>query len=403
MAIIVTGNTSNPKEETSSVREKRLLFIERVFWFLGPAAILSLFIIIKAEQLLQETWRSDNFGFMDAIDNSIRWLFADATGSIFIALLITIFPLLYALIFGKYPLESMRNARLHRTESKPFTIKDGAPNQETTTINQAQSQTSKSPQPKKEIALPSLAQAAVTPLISDTKSIINSDLASNDLLARFASTSRELADGIYNRAGVYLLVGVMVAFSGLIFFYISTSNLSGSNSVTADIKTVHSNIEKDGITLVDTNTALSGRAVDLPNKEPQTNPVDNESTNKQKNTSLDHTDMYLSLASRIGVLLFIETIAFFFLRQYRTAMEEFRYYEAVKRRREEMLFLFKTMENSPTKIDPMELIKIGQFFSSAGKLSKDETTEIIESKKLEKDELAILEKVIDAVKESKKA
>ncbi|MFZ2406097.1 MAG: hypothetical protein WAW41_13235 [Methylobacter sp.] len=396
MATIVTGNTSNPKEESNWVREKRFLIIERMVWFLGPMAILFIFVIMTAAN-----FASPMSSIMEETSDATRWIFTHRPEYIYSALLVTIFPLLYVLIFGQYPLESMRNARLHRIESKTFTIKHGALKQETTTINKVPPQTSKSSQPKKEIAVPSsLVQAAVTPLISDTKSI---GLTSNDLLAKFALTSKELADGIYNRAGVYLLVGVMVAFSGLIFFYISTSNLPGSNSVTADIKAVHSNIEKEGVTLDDANTALSGGAADLPNKKTQTNSVGNESTNTQKNTSLDHTDMYLSLASRIGVLLFIETIAFFFLRQYRTAMEEFRYYEAVKRRREEMLFLFKTMENSPTKIDPMELIKIGQFFSSAGKLSKDETTEIIESKKLEKDELAILEKVIDAVKESKKA
>jgi hypothetical protein len=42
---------------------------------------------------------------------------------------------------------------------------------------------------------------------------------------------------------------------------------------------------------------------------------------------------------RFGILFFIETIAFFFLRQYRTAMDEYRYFEAIKRKREENFVL----------------------------------------------------------------
>ena len=37
-----------------------------------------------------------------------------------------------------------------------------------------------------------------------------------------------------------------------------------------------------------------------------------------------------------GILFFIEFVAFFFLRQYRSAMDEFPVYDAIRRNREEI-------------------------------------------------------------------
>lgn len=108
------------------------------------------------------------------------------------------------------------------------------------------------------------------------------------------------------------------------------------------------------------------------------------------------------LAPKFGILFFIELVAFFFLKQYRSAMDEFRYYEAVQRKREEILVLIKLAFDGGKGAEVLELVKNGCFFSEGKVLGKDQSTEIIESRKLEKSELEILDKVIEVVSRSKK-
>ena len=108
------------------------------------------------------------------------------------------------------------------------------------------------------------------------------------------------------------------------------------------------------------------------------------------------------MAPRFGILFFIELIAFFFLRQYRSAMDEFRYFEAIKRCREETLALMRIAEDSGLKISPIDWVNSGSFYSKAGLIQKDQSSEIIESRKLEKNELELMEKVLEVLSRSKK-
>ena len=83
-------------------------------------------------------------------------------------------------------------------------------------------------------------------------------------------------------------------------------------------------------------------------------------------------------------------------------MDEFRYYEAIKRHREEILVLLRIGHDQNRPVDTFELIKLGQFFSVAGRLQKEESTELLETRKLEKNETAVLEKAIDAIVQIRK-
>lgn len=159
-----------------------------------------------------------------------------------------------------------------------------------------------------------------------------------ELLDYYAAASRDLSSKLFSRAGVYLLVGLIVAFTGLGFFYTQTIVFN----------------------------------------QPE-----------------DYQAIY-KLIPNIGILFFIEFIAFFFLRQYRSAMDEFRYYEAIKRKREEIYVLVKYANEEGKSIDPLEFIK-NDFFSKSPILHQGETTEIIESKKLEKSEIELLEKIISVI------
>lgn len=200
-----------------------------------------------------------------------------------------------------------------------------------------------------------------------------------ELFASYAFSSRRLADDIYLRAGVYLLVGVILAFLGLAFFYTETG------------KTIY--LERAGEDRQEA-TSEPTKAISL---------MSQTISSEEQQLSALGPSLLLTMAPKFGILFFIELLAFFFLRQYRSAMDEFRYYEAIKRNREEMLALIVMLDKSEKPVDAMELLKIGSFFSKGGSiLSAGSSTEIIETRKLEKNELDLLDKVVDVVSRSKK-
>lgn len=158
-------------------------------------------------------------------------------------------------------------------------------------------------------------------------------------LTKLTLSSRQLAKSIYSRSGVYLLIGVLIAFSGLVFFYLQTTI-----------------------------------------------------TNRP-----DATSLLIALAPNFGILFFIEFIALFFLKQYKSAMDEFRYYESLQRSREETLALVKLIKESGEILNIYELIEKCGFRSTSEKLETGQTTELLESKKLNKDEAEIFSKILDIV------
>lgn len=185
----------------------------------------------------------------------------------------------------------------------------------------------------------------------------------DEVLAWMALSSRKISRSIYTRAGVYLLVGASVAFSGLMFFYMMSARSPASKAYVPEVARVEANPENS------------------PHVEWQAG--------------------LLELAPRFGILFFIEFVAFFFLRQYRAAMEEFRYYEALKRRREELWLMIKIFQGSGKDWDLSALIKEQHFYTVAGRMGKEDTTEIIESRKLEKDDLELLVRILEVVKAKK--
>lgn len=236
-----------------------------------------------------------------------------------IAGLVFIFPIVFRLIFGVLPLEFLR---LSRTRGEhPSVINIGG-----------------------DYLGGPLPGATSTPL-ENKRPFVGETITPQSLLFDYATNSRDLAKGIYGRAGVYLLVGVLVAFSGLFFFYSQTGGLV----VPPDVST-----------------------------------------------------LLLVLAPKFGILFFIEFVAFFFLRQYRSAMDEFRYYEAVARTREEVVALLGIAKEAGAPLQPMELVKHEAFFSKGTVLAKGQTTEIIEARRMEKSEIDLLEKIVETLARAKK-
>lgn len=248
-----------------------------------------------------------------------QYILQDYYWDVIIAGLVLIFPVFFKLIFGFLPLELIRSNREQQKQPSVINIRGDY-----------------------VVSSPSKASDKADQLDSI---ITKSSLTGKELLLNHAESSRNLAKGIYGRSGVYLLVGVLVAFSGLAFFYSQTAGLA------------------------------------LP---------------------IDPSVLLFSLAPKFGILFFIEFVAFFFLRQYRSAMDEFRYYEAVARKREEVSALLGIANDSGVSIELMELIKHDSYFSKGSVLNKDQTTEIIETRKMEKGEIDLLEKVVDTLAKTKK-
>lgn len=165
-------------------------------------------------------------------------------------------------------------------------------------------------------------------------------VGSRTLLRHLVKESSELSVKLFNRAAVYMLVGVAIAFLGLGVFWALTGGDPG----------------QDASSLVE---RLPG------------------------------------LAARFGILFFIESIAFFMLRQYRVAMDEFRHFHQVARMREDSLAVLILAEerNEPVEFDA--LVGACGFFREAGRLNQGETTELLEATKGATDDLKLIERVLD--------
>jgi len=157
-------------------------------------------------------------------------------------------------------------------------------------------------------------------------------------LLELAVNSRKLAEAIFSRAGAFLFAGSFFALSGMLFFYFSTPDL-------------------------------------------------NENNNSET--------MIILFAKSFGILLFIEFVAFFFLRLYKSAMDEFRYYESIQRSREETAAIVKLLREKDKEIDVYQLVEKCGFRSGIEKLDSGQTTDLLESKKLTKDETEIFNKILD--------
>jgi len=94
----------------------------------------------------------------------------------------------------------------------------------------------------------------------------------------------------------------------------------------------------------------------------------------------------ISILPRIAILIFIEITAGFFLKQYRTAMEEYRYFEEIQRQREYALTAYVLRRDHPKNDLLVDLSKSLMEAKPVGVLDKDETTAILETQKHSKNE-----------------
>lgn len=221
-----------------------------------------------------------------------------------LATLLILTPVLFKLIFGKLPLEYLRSKREGTQEVKI---------QDSHNIN------------------------VVVQQQTHEEKLENYNL-------QCINESKAIAERVFTRSGVYLLVGCLIAFIGVAIFY---------------------------------------------------SPI------FQQTNSTDITQRLLDYLPRFGALFFIEFIAFFFLKQYRIMLEEYRYYEAIKRKRQDNMNLIELIEMHKDNLELLKLLTENISQTVITKLSNGETTEILETQKIINQDMDIFSKFTDLIKEIK--
>jgi hypothetical protein len=277
-------------------------YAEYAFWFLA-GTVISLPLLLKII-----FFRYPAEGILDSM------------GSFVATISVWGFPLLYRQIFGSLPLEHIRGSVAVQKPGPPKGVDVGNIHAGgNVVINMSPAQA-----------------AGAIETVADLDRI--NSLGSAELLGLYSIASDAICKRIYARAGVYLLVGVIISFVGLGIFYL--------------------------------------RSRDIPT-----------------GTSIIEHGLYL--LPGFGVLFFVEFVALFFLRQYRSAMDEFRYFESIKRHREETLVALKICSESSAKTSIQHMLKNLNLYSGSPKLARGETTDLLESRKMQKDEIVLFEKALD--------
>jgi hypothetical protein len=86
-----------------------------------------------------------------------------------------------------------------------------------------------------------------------------------------------------------------------------------------------------------------------------------------------------------GVLIFVEAIAWFLLRQYRALIEDYKWFHRLYMKRANYLAAIRILEKTPVRPEDMFLAASLVHEDLSGKLRKDETTEALEKLKISED------------------
>ncbi len=195
-------------------------------------------------------------------------------------------------------------------------------------------------------------------IVSLKKNYTNENLANainneGNILESYMNKSENISKSIFNRANSYLFIGSIIALLGVLFFYFQSIDVANEFS--------------------------------------------------KANAAMNNSLLILEILPRVGSLIFVESIAFFFLRLYRRNMEEFRYYDSIARQRENQFIIFKLSEDYKNNIEHFEsLINLFSFNNDPNKMTKEETNSIIESEKVFGKESEFLNKLIEIIKAAKK-
>lgn len=169
------------------------------------------------------------------------------------------------------------------------------------------------------------------------------------LLAHNIQESKTNAERLFSQSRVYLFWGCMIAIAGVVVFFYSSNN-SIVDTFFKDILSKNDSISIIGVKILE----------------------------------------YLP---RFGVLFFIEYIAFFFLKQYRILMEEYRYYEAIKRERQDLLSVYLLVKECGNNYEVLNMM-IDYMDKHSAKVPMITGSHKIKTEKIINEDMDILSKVI---------
>lgn len=185
-------------------------------------------------------------------------------------------------------------------------------------------------------------------------------LVIQSLMSHYIQESKANSERLFSQSRTYLLLGCIIAISGVCVFFF----LNDSESI---------NNIKD---LCQNNNSLFNILI----------------------------WRFLSILPRFGVLFFIEYIAFFFLKQYRILMEEYRYYESIKRERQDLLTAYLSIKEIEDKKEASDLL-LKFMDKHSAIVPQISGTHKLKTEKLVYDDLDLLSKItalIQAVKSNEK-
>jgi hypothetical protein len=121
--------------------------------------------------------------------------------------------------------------------------------------------------------------------------------------------------------------------------------------------------------------------------------------------SLEISQQLFTLLPRFGILFFIEYVAFFFLKQYRILMEEYRYYEAIKRDRQNLLSIYYLVDKYKDEKEILELMNnyIDKHSAEIPKYSGDNRVKMEKSLNEDMDLISKIIKMIQVIKSTDKS
>jgi len=189
-------------------------------------------------------------------------------------------------------------------------------------------------------------------------------------LFRMVESSKRKEVSASSLALLLLIAGILTAFSGVYFFYTVTS--------------IDSNGPVHLISRLNLGDATKNLVESTTDKSTVAGASDNNDVWKTV------VDDLANALPRIGVLVFVEIVALFFLKQYQAMREEHRYFEAIRRCREDTALLLKLLETKDASVPADKLLEQLNLYSSAGVLKAGETIALHEERKITKDELGIL-------------
>lgn len=331
-------------KQVNRSKRNNWFLIEFLIWFI-VALIYSLPTIIK---LIRES---------GSIDEFLIQLFEFQTSTVIFFIIILIFPVLFKFVFDEYPIIVFRNLIRDKYSTHLKVENDNIGRDE-----------------------------------SKKKTGLLKELNPLEYLEQLSEESDSLARKIYNRSNTYLFVGSLIALIGILYFSFQITDEISSRYYQQGVR----GLTQSDLILELAKISSENDAINISISE-ISKAVERTIHRYEFNEQPDLSYYIVKYLPRLGALFFIEFIAFFFLKQYRASMDEFKYYESIKRNREEIVFKIKYMEESKNE-DHLEVMKdLILFNSNPDILRKEETTELIEKRKLSKEEVGIIEKLLDTL------